>query len=75
MSFNPGAHYQISLNGNVISHTFIDHSNTDDIKDRIGAVTLARKLHRNDKVWLEAVLVPWYFYGGDASTLTITKIK
>ncbi|CAC5389214.1 unnamed protein product [Mytilus coruscus] len=60
MSHTPGADYYISLNGNYISQTDIDHSSNDgELKDRIGAVTLTRKLNLNDQVWLGTIAYLW----------------
>lgn len=77
MSFTPSARYYVSLNGKDISQHAIDHSNSDDDEDQIGAVTLTRQLHPNDQVWLQGIMGFQfaYFYGGDASTFTIIKIK
>ncbi|CAG2246176.1 unnamed protein product [Mytilus edulis] len=72
MSYTSEAYYYISLNGNYISITYIgNHSGNNDYT---GAVTIARKLNPNDKVWLYAP-GSWYIYGSLYSKLTIIKIK
>lgn len=65
MPYTARANYQISVNGNIISQTYIDHSNDGGNEDRIGAVTLTWKLNLNDQVWLET-FDSWYLYGGQS---------
>ncbi|CAC5421379.1 unnamed protein product [Mytilus coruscus] len=72
MSLTNNALYYIRLNGNDISLTHIgqhkeQHAHT-------GAVTLTRKLNRNDQVWLYAA-GSWYLFHDVYSNLSIIKIK
>ncbi|VDI14147.1 Hypothetical predicted protein [Mytilus galloprovincialis] len=74
MSYTNGAYYYISLNGNYISDTYISPQSISHSDIHTGAVTVTRKLNRNDQVWLYAP-GSWYIYGSLHSKLTIIKIK
>ncbi|XP_076071312.1 uncharacterized protein LOC143042745 isoform X8 [Mytilus galloprovincialis] len=71
MSYTSGANYYIKLNGNDISLTYIGSNGGQEFT---GAVSVTRKLNKNDQVWLYAS-GSWYLYRGVYSKLTIIKIK
>ncbi|CAC5421365.1 unnamed protein product [Mytilus coruscus] len=72
MSPNNNARYDIVLNGDRISQTYIgQHTGSNAFT---GAVTVTRKLNPNDQVWLYTE-GSWLLYDNLYSKFTIIKIK